>query len=134
MISKHLKGDPGKTGVRINSLRNQDMIKSVKSSPVCTCNGKTIKDKSSEKDLSKPAVKSTHYDDTFDMVIVGCLDLTWYQEIARTLLELRSHRQSFYLPSSTLYTANTMQHACSSKAHHALHKRATYICKNHCSD
>ncbi len=75
MISKHLRGTTGKPHIRINALRNQDMIISIKLSPARTYNGKTSKDKSSEKNMSKPAVKSTHYSDTFDMLIYGTLEL-----------------------------------------------------------
>lgn len=74
-INAQLKGEENMLPIRINKLRNQDMLRSIKLAPARQYNGKTAKDKLSEKNLSFPAVKSTHYSDVFDMVIYGALDL-----------------------------------------------------------
>ncbi len=74
-INAQLKGEENTLPIRINKLRNQDMLRSIKLAPARQYNGKTAKDKTSEKNLCFPAVKSTHYSDVFDMVIYGVLDL-----------------------------------------------------------
>lgn len=74
-INKQLRGEENTLPIRINKLRNEDMITSIRLTPARQYNGKTAKNKDSEKNLSYPAVKSTHFGDTFDMVICGVLDL-----------------------------------------------------------
>lgn len=74
-ITKHLDGAKDLIPIKINKIRNEHMIISIKRTPAINYNGKTAKDKSSEKNLSIPAVKSTHFSDVFDMILYGCLDL-----------------------------------------------------------
>lgn len=74
-ISKQLDGGKDLIPIRINKIRNEDMITSIRRTPAINFNGKTAKDKISEKNLSIPAVKSTHFSDVFDMILYGCLDL-----------------------------------------------------------
>lgn len=73
-INKQLKGEKYVLPIRINKLRNEDMITSIKLTPARQYNGKTAKNKDSEKNLSYPALKSTHFSDTFDMILCGVLD------------------------------------------------------------
>lgn len=73
-INKQLKGEKYVLPIRINRLRNEDMITSIKLTPARQYAGKTAKNKDSEKNLSYPALKSTHFSDTFDMVLCGVLD------------------------------------------------------------
>jgi len=72
-INNHLKVPGRKPAICINSFNNQDMITSINLSPAKTVAGKTVKDKSSEGNLSVPAVRSTHFSDTFDMIFNGCI-------------------------------------------------------------
>lgn len=74
-INTYLTDAANSTLVRINKLTNTALINSMKLTPAITYNGKTAKNKSSEKNLSYPAEKSTHYGDTFDMILHGCLSL-----------------------------------------------------------
>lgn len=78
MIGRHLRGESGRPAIRINSFRNQDMITSINLSGAITRSGKTAKDKSGEGNLSIPAVKTTHFSDTFDMIVYACLELCMY--------------------------------------------------------
>lgn len=75
MISRHLKAESKKPQIRINGLRNEDLIRSINLSPAIQFYGKTSKDKSSEKNLSIPAVKTTHFSDVFDMIVYACIEL-----------------------------------------------------------
>jgi len=74
-INRQLKGEENTLPIRINKLRNPDMLTSIRMTAARKYNGKTAKNKDDEKNLSKPAVKSTHFSDVFDMVIYGTLDL-----------------------------------------------------------
>lgn len=74
-INRQLHGEENTLPIRINQLRNQDMLRSIKLTAARQYNGKTAKDKTKEKNLSYPAVKATHFSDVFDMVIYGVLDL-----------------------------------------------------------
>lgn len=74
-INRQLAGEENVLPIRINVIRNGDMLTSIRLAPAKQYNGKTAKDKSSEKNLSYPAVKSTHFSDTFDMIVYGVLDL-----------------------------------------------------------
>jgi len=74
-INRQLKGEENTLPIRINKIRNSDMLTSIRLAPAKQYNGKTAKDKTSEKNLSYPAVKSTHFSDAFDMVVYGVLDL-----------------------------------------------------------
>ncbi len=79
MISRHLKGVTGRPPVRINALRNEHLIRSMNLTKAMTYFGKTSKDKSSEKNMSIPARKSTHYSDVIDMLLYSCLELKMVQ-------------------------------------------------------
>lgn len=72
-INDLLEGNNKQPGICINSLRNTDMIISINRSGAKQSLGKTVKDKDDEKNTAIPAVKTTHYSDTFDMIIVACL-------------------------------------------------------------
>jgi hypothetical protein len=75
MINKYLKGQSNIVPIKIHSTNSESMLKSMKLSPALTYNGKTSKDKSTEKNLSYPPELSTHYSDVFDMLVYGCLAL-----------------------------------------------------------
>ena len=74
-INRQLKGEENTLPIRINKLRNPDMLTSIRMTAARKYNGKTAKNKDDERNLSKPAVKSTHYSDVFDQVLYGVLDL-----------------------------------------------------------
>ncbi|MEP7375544.1 MAG: hypothetical protein ABI675_19520 [Chitinophagaceae bacterium] len=63
--------------IRINKLRNESLVDSLKLAPaVIDAKGKTRKDKSSEKENSgTPPEKATHYSDVFDQILWGALVL-----------------------------------------------------------
>lgn len=75
MINRLLTGQSGKLPIRINNIRNEHLLNSIRLTGAITYMGKTSKDKSSEKNLSIPAEKSTHYSDVFDMIIYAALEL-----------------------------------------------------------
>jgi hypothetical protein len=56
--------------IRINKLKNQFLKVSLEKASAITVNGKTKKDKSSEKENSKvPPEEATHYSDVFDQIV-----------------------------------------------------------------
>jgi hypothetical protein len=68
-INNRLKDEANHTPIRINTNANKDLIASINNTAAKSLNGKTAKDKSAELNKSIPAVKTTHYSDTFDMII-----------------------------------------------------------------
>jgi hypothetical protein len=61
--------------IRMNEGRNEFLKKSIDKTDAVLVNGKTKKDKSTEKSKKVPQEESTHYSDTFDMIIWGVLEL-----------------------------------------------------------
>lgn len=82
MIGRHLRGESKKLPIKINSAINTDLIRSIKLSRAIKYRDQTSKDKSDEKNLSKPAVKTTHYSDVFDMILYATLELNLVQSNA----------------------------------------------------
>jgi hypothetical protein len=61
--------------IRINEERNYYMKKSIEMTDAVLVNGKTKKDKSTEKSKKTPPELSTHYSDAFDDLVWGALEL-----------------------------------------------------------
>jgi hypothetical protein len=61
--------------IRINEEGNSYMKKSIEMTDAVLVNGKTKKDKSSEKSKKTPPELSTHYSDAFDDMVWGALEL-----------------------------------------------------------
>jgi hypothetical protein len=61
--------------IKINEITNTYLKKALEKTDVVMVNGKTKKDKSSEKSLTVPPEESTHYPDAFDQIVHGALEL-----------------------------------------------------------
>ncbi|WP_132053767.1 hypothetical protein [Pseudocnuella soli] len=65
----------GDKAIRMNEERNPFLIKSINKTDAVLVQGKTKKDKSSERSKKVPPEESTHYSDDFDMIVWGALEL-----------------------------------------------------------
>ncbi|OLY92282.1 hypothetical protein SAMN05444008_11548 [Cnuella takakiae] len=61
--------------IRMNEARNTFLKKSIEKTDAELVNGKTKKDKRSERSKRIPPEEATHYPDTFDMIVWGALEL-----------------------------------------------------------
>lgn len=78
-INNWLEHD-GEHAIRVNADKCIYLIKSIEQSPAILRQGKTEKDKSTEKDNNFPQEESTHFSDAFDMLLWGLIEHNLVQQ------------------------------------------------------
>jgi hypothetical protein len=71
---KQLLTEIGENAIRVNEYSCHQMISSIEQSPAIIVKGRTMKDKSTERNRNFPAEESTHFSDAFDMILWGLFE------------------------------------------------------------